>query len=1251
MRHPAFIALIPKQNENSGHRFGLTQIPVWISVILLCFTLLAPGGAWAQLGGTGTLNGTVIDSTGAVVVGASVSARNVETGIVVTRVTSKDGLFTLSALNPGNYTITVTSPGFETLVRENVHLNAMQVLGLDLVLQVGTANQTVTVTEAPPALETENAMLGSTVEQEVYSNLPVLQNGTQRRATDFIALMPGVNSQPTNGGGDTNTGVINGSGSRGAVAGIYINGVPITSVAGEGDPRFIWTSMPLDAVNQFQVYTAAYPASYEGQGVINYDVKGGTNNIHGSLFEFFRNTSLDTWGYLAPAAVNPLVGHATKPVEHQNEYGMTIGFPVLKDKLFLFGSYAGYRYIAGANYQFQTGPTTANLNGDFSDVASQYGFHIYDPQSTNCSTGTCTRTPFNGDVIPSTRFSPEAKAMQSFLQALYPNGPTNSSLRGNYLTGEPTGRTNWSTANRLDYHISPSHSISAVVSFGRQSTAGAGGGISGALSTSQNQMAPPFISYQQFFVKTKVLLFEDDYTISSHMVNQFKYGYGRYDSTGINQDLNSKWSATTLGISGLPSGQASDSFPTVNWSGNSNSYNRWGGYSGNRNVASGYVAIDNFLWTHGKHTVTIGGELAWMQYNFLNNATGVNPLQLGFNSAETANFLSGATLNSKTGYAYASFLLGAADSGTFNLSAVPETGARFRPISPYIQDDWKVNNKLTVNIGLRWDYYPSYLEVHDRLSWMDPNSTNSLVNYPGALVFAGKGNANCNCRTGVNNFFKNFGPRVGFAYQVDSKTVLRGSYGVFYTHGNAVGGSALSRQGAGLLGYSAGPKTATSNGQTYTNDSGASGASYWGLSQPFPSYTPPPNLNSALGTYYTTASSAAAQTVTYADPYYGGRAPQYMNWTFGLQRQLNADTTVTLSYVGSEGHFVYLDSNTARGRYSNQLDPRYLYLGTQLSNKATSTNLSKAGISAPFPTFSPTTGTIAQALKPFPQFSGVSDAYGEVGNTSFNALEAVLQHRMSHGLSVMANYTWSRSMDNAGTFRSGYDIPAAYAVDGKFHKARSLDRSLSKSDQPQKFVATGVYNLPFGKGKIGGENFIVRSLAGGWQLSGIYRVWSGSPLGVVMNSCNNNPSQQVCEPILNSSFTGRVRINGNYGHAPGSTAATLTKYQYINGDAFASTPDYMFSTLARTAPLNLRNSGSYQLDGSVRRTFPITERVKLEFEADAFNLTNHTWFGYGTSGAILGWTPSTSTSSARITSNLGVENLSRDIQFAGHIRF
>jgi hypothetical protein len=1206
-------------------------VPQRAGVLLLMF--ICPIALYGQLSGKGGVEGTVSDRTGAVIADAEVIATNVATNSVQNTKTTATGDYHLS-LDVGDYVLKVSARGFSTAAQENIHVNALTTIALDFNLQAGSENTIVTVTDAPPQLQTSNATLGITMQQEMYSALPVLQDTTQRRATDFASLMPGVLSSETSGNVGTNSGVVNGAGNLGGVSAIYINGVPITSVAGEGDPRFVWTAMPIDSVNQFQVQTMGYSAIYEGQGVQNYTIKSGTNKLHGVLFEYFRNTALDTWGFTAPAAINPLTGKATKPAEHQNEFGLFLGGPVIKNKLFLFGGYDGYRYAKGPIYQYQTNPTAAMLAGDFSSS----GYNIYDPTTTTCTGNTCTRTQFSyqgrPNVIAPSRLSPVALYLQKFLPPL-----TNSNSTNNYLGGYNTGLSNWSTANRADYNLSSRHTMSLVGAYGRQATTAPG---AVTISSTTNGAPAPYISTQQYAVKTHVFIFEDTYTISSRVVNQLKYGWGRYDGLSFNEDISPIWAATAAGIQGLPPGQASDSFPAVSFSGNT-SINPWAGYSGNRKVEQGYVLLDNVQWEIGRHSVTFGGQIAWLQYNFTANETGVNPLQLAFNAAETQAFSSGTTLNTATGQPYASFLLGATHAATFNLTSVPETGARFRPISPYVQDDWKATPKLTLNLGLRWDYFPPYHEAHDRLSWMDPTKTNPLVGIPGAVVFAGNVQNGCNCATNVHNFYKNIGPRLGFAYASDPSTVWRGSFAVVYTHGNAVGGNAISDQGSGLLGYSVSPATTNIT----VPSAGTTGSTYWSVDTPYPSYNQPPNFDPSIGTYYTSASSNPSQAVTYADPYYGGRAPQFINYSFGFQHQFTKDLTMTMSYVGSEGHFQYVSNFSARGVASNQLNPKYLGLGSQLSNTATPANLVAAGINAPFASFSPSTGTITQALRPFPQYATVTDAYGFVGNLNYNALQVYVQQRISHGLTFMSNYTWSRNIDNSGTFRSGYDIPAAYATDGKFHVARSLDRSLSVANQPQRFVATAVYQLPFGEGKFGGDSRIVRSIAGGFTLSGIFQAYAGSPLAVVMSSCNVNPSQVTagCVPMPNPSFTGKLMNNGKYG--AGVTAATLASEKFINPDAFIAPPAYMFSAMARTAPLGLTGPGNYDWDLSLRRVISLTEKFKLNLQADMFNVTNHTRFGFNSQ--TQNWLPSSSSTSSFGT--VAVINESRDVQLAARLEF
>jgi hypothetical protein len=1219
-------------------RTGRGALVLGIALVLFATCIVAS----AQLAGKGGLNGRVVDSSGGLIPNAVVTITNVDTnGKQITRATSS-GDYSFS-LDPGKYRLAISAEGFKEFIQDNILVDALQTFSIDAVLQVGSSNETVTVTTASPLLESSNASLGATIEQAQYSALPLIEDGGgQRRATDFAQLMPGVNGQVTNGGAGTNAGMVNGSGSKGAVSSIYINGIPLGSVAGAGDPRFVWTSMAVDAISQFQVQTTGYSALYEGQGVQNYIVKNGTNVLHGDLYDYYRDQGLDTWGFLK--ANNPATGLPQKPNEHQHEFGMFLGFPIIKDKLFVFGGYEGYRFRRQVPFAYETIPTLKMRTGDFSEL----GNNIYDPDTTTFTpkVGTTaayySRQQFSGNMIPLSRQSQVARNMQAFLPA-----PSNSSTINNYLVNYVTGLSNWTTTNRIDYTINSKQTLSAVLAWGRQSTT-APAAVS--ISTSSNGMPPPYISSQQFFPKTKVLEFEYTYAITSHITNQLKYAYGRYDSTGLNQDIGNAFAASTLGFTGLPVGQTQTSFPTVTFSGNSN-INRWAGYSSNRNIATGYAAIDNLQWNTGRHQFTFGTQITWMQYNFLNNATGVNPLQLTFSNSLTQGYSGSTTAVTTTGQAYASFLIGAASNGSFTLSAVPETGARFRPTSGYIQDNWKALRNLTLDLGVRYDYYTSYEEAKDRFSYFDPNATNPLTGTPGALAFGGYGTGRCNCRTPVNNYALGFSPRVGFAWQIDPKTVVRGSYGIMYAHGDANGGSASSRQGPSLTGYSTSPSTTTSNPSV----AGVTGSSYYKIDTSYPSYTAPPTLDPTLGTYYTTLSSQPSQTLAYADPFYGGRASQFVNWSFGFQHQLDSATVMTMSYVGSMGHFLQPDSTNGRGYWLNQLDPKWLYLGTQLSNPANATNLAAAGLptTLPYASFGGVGNpSIQQFLKPFPQYAGLSDPYGFVGNTQFHALQVYATRRLSSGLTFMTNYTWSKSLDNDATFRSGYDIPASVATDGQFHSARSLDKSLSAADQRHKFVFTGVYKLPFGTGHLGGDHYLTRALFSDFSLSSVYIAYSGPPLSVTMNSANTNPSQSVAYPVRNPAYYG----DGTLGAGRPHTQAEVSSKQFLDRNAFVATPNYQISTLARTAGyIGLFQPGNYRLDMSLRRTFQVPmgsfhEGTTFTVEADGFNMTNHTHFVYSLSNAVLNQWTATSTSYGQMSPDTNVQT-NRAVQLAARLTF
>ena len=1258
----------PTTPVNESSRRPNSRLFVGLILFLAAAALLFSPLANAQLAGKGEIKGSVTDPTGAVVPGATIVATSNARGISSTVTSNGSGEFTISPLDADIYTLTATASGFQTLTQEAVHVNSLEIADVPVKLAVGQSTESVTVNTQPPALETSNATLGATMEQETYSALPIEMgaygSADQRRATDFAFLMPGVQGNNTTGNPTTNTGIVNGSGSRGGVSAVYIDGIPFVRAGGNGDPRFVWTAISVDAVDQFQVQTSGYSAIYEGQGIQNYTVKQGGKNFHGSVYEFFRNTALDSWGFFG-ATPNPVTGVVAKPVEHSNEYGVNIGGPLIpfgtwKEKVFFYGNYNGFRY-SSATPTAMSFPTTPQQNGDF----SQAGFNIYDPSTQDQCTLHSTNGPcryqygysYSGTPGPAggpssaptgpgqcnphiSEFSQVALKTQAFFKSFLPTIP-GTSVQNNYIAPNPTALTNWSTTERIDFAITPKNTITFLAALGRQASSNPVG-----QTTAGRNVAPPPYNYGQTYApKTAVGVLEDTWVIKSSMVNQLKYGYARYNGPTFDSNQLPAFSATGLGITGLPAGAAQSAFPTINFSAKcatptSNAPTCWAGITPSVTIAENYTLLDNLQWVKGNHTLTFGGQTAWLLYNVVNATGGSTPLTLTESTTETAAITPSSTgayaAQAGTGMAYASFLIGQNDSASLTQYLQLEFGTRFRAISPYIQDNWKVTPRLTLDFGVRYDFFPTLTEVHNAGSFFNPTLNNPVTNLPGALQFTGSGANTCNCASPVHNSFKNVGPRLGAAYQLDSKTVVRASYGVMFTHGNAVGGSATSFGGPtvanGLLGFSTAPTFSASGTLLST-------APFTGASGALPAYTLATGAASgpAFGTGYTTTAgyTGTPSSVGYADTYLGSRAPEYINYTLSIQHQWTNSFTSTITYVGSQGHFLPADGTNARGFQSDTLDPKYDALGSNLAltgTKLTGYCAANPGVCPASLSIFNTSQPLSTLLKPFP-FQTVSDTFGYVSNSNYEALQASINLRAARGLTLNANYTWSRSIDDGGTFRSGYAIPAAYSQNGKSWAPDAIERTISTSNQPQHFVVTGVWDLPIGKSLLG-NNAFERAVLGGYKFSEVYQAFSGSPLALTGSSCQTNPAQITCEPTLNPNFTGTIRQNGKWGKgvtranysatnnpatffvvpSTGTCTTSAPAGPFINpvstclNSSFV--PSYTFGNAPRTAPYNLYGPGNYQLDLALVRSFPLhlTESSRLNFRAEWYNITNHTLF-------------------------------------------
>ncbi len=571
--------------------------------------------------------------------------------------------------------------------------------------------------------------------------------------------------------------------------------------------------------------------------------------------------------------------------------------------------------------------------------------------------------------------------------------------------------------------------------------------------------------------------------------------------------------------------------------------------------------------------------MQWLQINEKQRTYG-SLATWNFSNNQTAGFTASGTLNTGTGNAYASYLLGAVNTANIVEDSVVETGGRFRDYSWWVQDNFKVTPRLTLNLGLRHDIWLPYTEVLDRESYFDPNFPNPAAGGRlGALRFYGNGPNSCHCRNTIDVHYGNLGPRLGLAFSITDRTVFRAGYSIMYTHRGGVGGRLGGRFGTDTLGY-------TSSPVFNTPDAGITPAFYWDGG--VPPYQHPPFFDPGFGAGFN-GTGAPASTVTYGDPAIGGKPPRYQNWNAALERALTNTLTLGAAYVASNGHWL---GGAGRGIWSNQINPKYLVLGNLLQQPATAANIAAAnaiipGISLPFANFS---GSIAQALRPFPQYNGVSDQWGDIGNSNYNSLQVTSTKRMSHGLTFNFNYTWAKAFDDTGGARSAYNL--------KIEKARS-------AVSPHVVNFLWVYELPFGKGRwLGGRNRILDAVAGNWQISGITTYRDGVPIGIIGAACNL-PQAGTCYANYASGYNGTPRINGPYGS--GNLLGSNTT-AFLDRAAFVSPAAFTYGDTPRTGAYGISTPSFWGQDFSLKRKFPIHERIALMLQVDAFNAFNMVMF-------------------------------------------
>jgi len=1066
------------------------------------------------------VSGILTDPSGAVISGADITARNVDTNVVTTSQTNDSGYYVLQ-LPIGTYSIQASKAGFRSAVRQGVLVTVGAAISIDFALTIGSAEQSVDVqAEATPLITPDSSQTQTTVEPVMVQNLPLAVSGGIRNAADFLKLTPGYQ-------GSTFSARLNGG--VGLDQEVTIDGATVSPVAFGSGIQGSQNTVPAFSVQEFQVIGSNIEAQYgrTSTGVIKYVYKSGTNQFHGSAFEYFKNRALDARNFFS----------TTTNQDNQNEFGAELGGPVILPKFngrnhtFFYAYYDGFRYNSSNTGSFYSLLTPAMRTGDFSAAGIPA---IYDPNSTAPNGSGFTRTQYPGNVIPASQISP----ISSYFANLFP-APNRAGITNNFVGNTVSTNNMDQGLIKVDQTV-PGGRLSISYNDTRQPTTSDGPFgpvLSGTFGNNYGHRA----------------ILNLDSTISPTALNHFDASFNRWllynhqggqIYLGNGAGLNGK-----AGLTGIldTSGEA-----TINAGG----YFLGIGGGVNRIAHQNWRIDDDFTWVHGKHESQFGINQTRFYTTGLQQAGGFTPFgTYNFGPLET-----GLPGSGNTGFAAASYLLGDVDRATYGQQ--PSQAWLFRYWGIYAQDRWKIRTNLTLTYGLRWEHEPPVRDKLDRLANFDPTLANpGAGGVPGALIFAGHGSG----RSGLDQFAKNWyggwGPRIGLSWSPLKSTVFRAAYGMMYDT-NAGPGIFLNQQG-----YFTQATLNSLNG-------GVTPAFNWAVGFP-----PVP-----LGPYFDPTFANGGST-SYMQPN-GARLPMVENWNVGVQRQFGGNLVVDLSYVGTAAHHL-LNGNL---NY-NQLNPVYLALGSLLSAPVTSAQAGAAGIGLPYAGFS---GSVAQALRPFPQYQSITLSSDPVGNNSYNSLQVKVQKRFSQGVSFLLTYVLSKDLTDADGQGGGTFLGSAQ----NYYNLRA-EKAVSSSDVPQSLVMAYTYDLPIGPDKPlhTGNHVIDKYVIGGWQTAGIISLQSGLPIGV-----STELSLPAIGGIRPNVVSSKVYLNHDRGSFDPATD------NYLNIAAFAAPAPFTFGNAPRLFS-QYRSFGTRQWDAVLEKSIPIYERLKLNFKAEFFNILNIVNFG------------------------------------------
>jgi hypothetical protein len=1097
-----------------------------LRIVVVC--LLTVGGAAAQ-SDRGSIAGSVFDTTGAAIGGASVTLRGVDTGSVYRTQSSSSGTYHLNDLAIGRYDITVEAGGFKTSLQKGVEIQINTVASLNVTLQPGDVKEEVTVLADAPTVQTDSSDIGTVVEDKQIHDLPLSLNATGqsfvRSPETFIFLTPGTIGQGTNSD-HAAAGVYESkiSGGQNFGSEILLDGVSVQR--SDSGTAFDQTAPSVEALTEFKVTTSTPSAEFghTSGGVESFTTKSGTNSFHGSGFELWRNEILDAqpWGNdynnsLADyenAQINAwnsnpanagnqaaLVALIRKPRDRQNDFGGSLGGPVWiprvyngHDKTFFFFAWEQYRNWAGLTNSLQTLPSPAELGGNFAALLGPglvdssgnpvmnpcnnqqvLQGQIFDPATTQVVNGQTCRLPFPGNIIPnfSTRESAVAKSILSYVPGANRGGGSQAGVINDYLNPASLQHiVTTQTTFRIDENLTQKNKFFFSYSSREQNY------LNGTYQDLPGPVGDDYLNY--YF--THYLRFGWDYIVSPSVLNHLTVGFNRVYSTASAPSVNGTDWPATLGIGNargpvFPQIQFNNAQYGISYSELASSNND------TIQVPNSVVFADSISWIKGRHSFKFGFDWRSYQYSAENKASSPTYFFYNYQTAYAPQAQSPAAIN--TGDPYASFLLGEPnEESLMTFSHYPRWQQNY--FATFVQDDFKMRKDLTLNLGLRWEIETPRHEADGDQSVLSLTAANPLTpGQPGATIY-GKG------ATGASTFFRDIGPRIGFAYAPElwkNTTVIRGAYSIYYA-----------------------PLTYSDFGYDLTNGTGVN-PDFKDLDQftpeqsmdaGFPSYTPPPTETASLNTFTQNGQYYVAPS--------WGRAGMVQNWDLEVQHQIATDLIFTIGYIGQ--HATRLRSNLAQ---VNTPNPVYNSLGNALNytvNGSDGNNgpaiLSRLGITVPswfVPGWSPSgLDTIGQLLRPYSQFGTITSncCLENLGQSTYNALQTELERRFRNGLNLLASYTYSKTItdaDSSFSTETGFNSNVFGAQNP--YNLRG-EKALSYQDVPHTFVVSYLYELPAGPGKKYLNHGVASEVLGGWQIGGVQRYQSGSPT-VINEYATANP--------------------------------------------------------------------------------------------------------------------------------------------------